>query len=89
MLCGQFPFHCVKSVRIWCFSGPYFPPFGLNTERYGSLTALTHLNLLLQSYDPIIHIMYEALRRRVLVLIGRLFTPRLVKKVNTKGLRWE
>ena len=27
--------HCVKSARIWNFSGPYFPVFGLNTERYG------------------------------------------------------
>ena len=26
--------HCVKSVRIRSFSGPYFPTFGLNTERY-------------------------------------------------------
>ena len=26
--------HCVKSVRIRSFSGPYFPVFGLNTERY-------------------------------------------------------
>ena len=25
--------HCVKSVRIWSFSAPYFPTFGLNTER--------------------------------------------------------
>ena len=24
-------FHCVKSVRIRSFSGPYFPAFGLNT----------------------------------------------------------
>ena len=24
---------CVKSVRIRSFSGPYFPAFGLNTER--------------------------------------------------------
>ena len=24
----------VKSVRIRCFSGPYFPAFGLNTEIY-------------------------------------------------------
>ena len=23
--------HCVKSVRIWSFSGGYFPAFGLNT----------------------------------------------------------
>ena len=27
--------HRVKSVRIRSFSGPYFPAFGLNTERYG------------------------------------------------------
>ena len=27
--------HCVKSVRTWSFSGPYFPAFELNTERYG------------------------------------------------------
>ena len=27
--------HCVKSVCIWSCSGPYFPAFGLNTQRYG------------------------------------------------------
>ena len=27
--------HCVKCVRIPSYSGPYFPAFGLNTERYG------------------------------------------------------
>ena len=27
--------HCVKSVRLWSYSGPYFPSFRLNTERYG------------------------------------------------------
>ena len=27
--------HCVKTVRIRSFSGPYFPAFGLNTEKYG------------------------------------------------------
>ena len=27
-------FQCVESVRIWCFSGPYFLVFSLNTERY-------------------------------------------------------
>ena len=25
---------CVKSARIRSYSGPYFPVFGLNTERY-------------------------------------------------------
>ena len=29
-----FSLHCVKSVRMWCFSGPYLPAFELNTERY-------------------------------------------------------
>ena len=28
------PFHCMKSVRIQSFSGPYFPAFGLNKEKY-------------------------------------------------------
>ena len=28
--------HCVKSVRIWNYSGSYFPAFGLNTERYSA-----------------------------------------------------
>ena len=27
--------HCVKNVRIWSFSGSYFPTFWLDTERYG------------------------------------------------------
>ena len=26
--------HCVKNVRIRSYSGPYFPAFRLNTERY-------------------------------------------------------
>ena len=28
--------HCLKSVRIRSFSDPYFPAFGLNTERYSA-----------------------------------------------------
>ena len=31
---GQALQHCVKSVRIRSFSGPYFPAFRLNTESY-------------------------------------------------------
>ena len=26
--------HCVKSVRIWSFSGPHLTAFGINTKRY-------------------------------------------------------
>ena len=29
--------HCIKSVRIPSYTDPYFPAFGLNTERYVSL----------------------------------------------------
>ena len=32
--CCVYHFHCVQSVRIWSCSGPYFPVFGVNTERY-------------------------------------------------------
>ena len=28
-------YHCVKGFRVRSYSGPYFPAFGLNTERYG------------------------------------------------------
>ena len=32
--CGRYvSCHCVKSVGIRSFSGPYFPAFGMNTER--------------------------------------------------------
>ena len=31
--------HCVKSVRIWSFSGLYFPAFGLNTVSIFSTNA--------------------------------------------------
>ena len=32
---SRYNMHSVKSVRIRTYSGPYFPTFGLNTERYG------------------------------------------------------
>ena len=34
-LSQMFDWHYVKSVRIRSYSGPYFPAFALNTERYG------------------------------------------------------
>ena len=27
--------HCVRSVRIWSYSGPYFSVFSLNAGKYG------------------------------------------------------
>ena len=34
--------HCVKNIRIWSYSGPYFPAFEENMERY-------RVSLLIQS----------------------------------------
>ena len=31
----KYSYSCVKSVHASSYSGPYFPAFGLNTERYG------------------------------------------------------
>ena len=38
---GKIHFHCIKSVRIPSYSGPHFPLFGLNTERYGNLSVFS------------------------------------------------
>ena len=35
------PFQCVENVRVWSFSGPFFRPFGLNTERYQYLNVFS------------------------------------------------
>ena len=37
LFCAQqmlWVYHCVKSVRIQSYFGPYFPAFGLNNDRY-------------------------------------------------------
>ena len=45
--------HCVKSVRIRSYSGPYFPAFGLNTERYSvSLRILSKCGKMLTRITP-------------------------------------
>ena len=36
--------HCVKSLRIWSFSGPYFPAFGLSTE-YGEILRISRYSV--------------------------------------------
>ena len=38
----EFKTHCVKSVRIRSYSGPYFPAFGQNTERYQNNSEYGH-----------------------------------------------
>ena len=52
--------HCVKNVHFRSFSGPYFPAFGLNTERYS-------LNLSIFSSNARIY-------GREKLQIGKLFT---------------
>ena len=35
--------HCVKTVRIRSYSGPYFQVFGLNNSEYGHFLRSGHL----------------------------------------------
>ena len=37
--------HSVKSVRIWSYSSPHFPAFGLNTVRYSVSRDTPHLSV--------------------------------------------
>ena len=51
--------HCVKSIHIRSFSGPYFSVFGLNTGKYGPeklriWTILTQCRL--NSLDTFLHL---------------------------------
>ena len=45
--------HCVKRVQIQSFFGPYFPAFGLNTERYRyrENSVFEHISHSEQCYD--------------------------------------
>ena len=52
----------------------------------GTLPALTNLNLLLQRAAPVIHVMYDAFKNTVSVLLGRVLKADLLKKYN-KGIR--
>ena len=45
--------HCVKIVLIRCFSGPHFPGFRLNKERYGvSLRIQSECGKIRTRYSP-------------------------------------
>ena len=43
--------HCVKSVRIWSFSCPYFPALRLNMERYTEYFSVFRPNT--EKYGPV------------------------------------
>ena len=51
--------HCVKSVRIRRFSGPYFPAFGLNTDQknseYGHFDHLLRYAAICRPHSPIVY----------------------------------
>ena len=52
-------YHCVKSVQIRSFSGPYFLVFSPNTGKYGSEKAL---------YLDTFHAVYMALHWGILTI---------------------
>ena len=60
------PSHCVKNVRIRSNSGPYFPAFGLNTERYS-----VSLRILLKNYWT--HLFSKARQTRAEVVAIHIF----------------
>ena len=71
-------FHCVKSVRIRSFSGPYFPAFELNTEKY---------------FEHIFHHYAHAWKRlnyfvvlveQIWLTENKVFTKQHEKKMNTR-----
>ena len=49
----------IKSVRIWSFSAPYFPTFGLNTERYSSPYSVRMREKLDQNYSKYGHLSHS------------------------------
>ena len=57
--------HCVKSVRIRSYSGPYFPAFGLNTERYSvSLRTQSECGKIWTRITPNADTFYAVMRTR-------------------------
>ena len=54
--------HSVKGVRIRSYSGPYFPVFGVNTERYSvSLLIQSECGKTQTRVTPITHTFYAVL----------------------------
>ena len=70
-------YHCVKIVRIWSCSCPYFPAFGLNAERYS-------VSLRIQSDSVSLRIQSECgkIRTRITPNTGPFYTM-----YNSEGFR--
>ena len=54
--------HCVKSVRIQSFSGPYFPALGLNTDTDTFHAVLLGISTIITAYVSIIPIALKAIK---------------------------
>ena len=52
----------------------------------GTLSCLTHLNLLLQRSDPIIHILYDVLFTTTCTLLSHFIKPNIVKEYRNGNL---
>ena len=46
--------HCVNSVRIWNFSGPYYPVFGPENSEYGHFLRSENYDILHSVYGKTI-----------------------------------
>ena len=65
---GTWKLHCVKNVCIQSYSGPYFPAFGLNMDRYGVICRYGEIRRYpkYSRYREIrIHCIYEKIRTRI------------------------
>ena len=69
------PLHGVKSARIRSYSGPHFPAFGLNTERYCvSLCIQSECGKMRTRITPNMDTFYAALNANFIDLVTIIFT---------------
>ena len=72
--------HCVKSVCIQSFSGPYFPAFGLNTERHSvSLHIQSKSGKIRTIKTPNTEIFHAVLNTCLLIFLPLLSPPQKYK----------
>ena len=74
--------HCVKSVRIRSYSGPYFSVFGLNTDQYNSeyehfLRSGRHVFVLLGFFVLVF------MKRKFILVLLRKILIRTIYVINT------
>ena len=71
--------HCLKSVRIRSYSGPYFAAFGLNTERYSvSLRIQSEYGEIRTKITPNTDTFYAVyVLRKIFPMISRVFVKNM------------